>query len=226
MNKTENNVTADQVQPQARPTNEQRMAAQLARFFRQVQSAEANGETSYRSLLNHFKTLSIDGRSAEYVFDAMQILYGGTPEDDERQYSDREMQAFFATLRLYALGYCTQNRTPNAFKPRLGEQYPDTFATSCARFARQTKTQEWCNARIAGFLNSRTMAANFRYLENIVSRMGKSGYEFDYIRMFKDLNLMFSKNKALGTDICKRWAEQYVRTVNKIALTAPSNENE
>lgn len=204
-------------------TNMQRMSRQLVKFFGKVQSAETRNDTSYRSLLNHFRLLDLDGRHSDYIFDAMQILYCDTPlEEDDVRYSEYEMQSFFATLKLYAIAYCSQNRQPNV----SGVQDADTLAIACGKFARATQSQKWCNDRMSVFLESKSLTSNFRYLDNIVSRMGKSGYRFDYIKLFYDLTMMFSKNKKLGTDIRKRWAQQYARTVNRIESTTVENNNE
>lgn len=221
----ESAVFADEEKPLA---NIQRVSRQLYKFFGKVQSAESRGDTSYRSMLKHFRLLALDGRNSDYFFDAMQILYCDVPaQEDGMQYTDNEMQAFIATLKLYALAYCTQNRTPHVQKARDGEEHSKTLATACGEFARTTQTQKWCNDRLAAFLESKSLSANFRYLENLVSRMGKSGFTCDYVQVFKDLSMMFAKNRKLGTDIRKRWAEQYVRSVNRIEnIVLEENEGE
>lgn len=217
-----NNVN---VENRSEMTDVQRISYQLAKFFARVQSAEDRKDTSYRALIKHFRLLDISGRQPDHIFDAMQILYADVLPDQEKvSYSDDETQAFLATLKLYALAYCTQNRKPNA--PRSGGDRPDSLATACGKFAWATKSQKWCTDRMAAFLESKRLVSNFRYLENIVSRIGKASYRFDYIRLFQDLVMMFSKNRKLGTDVRRRWAEQYARAANKISSSDNENSKE
>lgn len=196
-------------------SNLDRMSKQLAKFMGKVQAAEKRNDTSYRSIMKHFRLLDVSRRHDDYIFDVMQVLYDGVPADEERHYSDRELCSFIAALKIYALGYGTSNRSPHADKPRDGQPYPDSFATACGKYAYSTGNKDWTSSRISAFLESKNLASNFKSIENIANRMGKEGkYRFDHVKLLRDLVFMFSNNE-FGKDVKKQWAEQYVRSINK-----------
>ena len=201
--------------------NYQMISKQLARFFAKVQTAENRGDTSYRSMLKNFRLLDVGNRNTDYYFDAMKVLYEGG--SGETKYWDSEIKAFLATLKLYSIAYGSKNRKPNS-RSDAENGYRYDFPKVCANFAKSTQNQEWCNSRISAFLDSKKLDTNFKCLENLVSRMGNSGYKLDYIRLFRDLNAMFSKPRTYANDVRKRWAEQYVRSLNRINTNDTSNE--